>query len=687
MRRQNSNIIVDFISDKGLDKTSRTYFAFVPLENMACYAMAQSCDDDADLDSAKMAVDSVIDAFERKPSFKKIRQYIQYAHDQIVANSVKNKLEAAITVVVTDYTRIRHATCGNVKFFLLSDNAIAQRNKTQTYYDYSIREHGKNVADKTHIKENKNLLQYLGMPGRPRVLASKKILIPEESTMLMATCGFWERVDDIEVLDTYEESKPEQLIETLNEQILLTQLIDPHIRSYSIASLYAEKTFKEDTMKQRRRRRRIIIFSVILTVLAIIAVIVILIIRAGDRRVLNDIERLNSAGLRYMNLGNFAMAHEQYDQANELVVGLRNNWQFRREKRELTDEVLDNLHLAERIVRGDGYLEEGSFQNARQAFHEAFNLAETHPHINAPAVGLISRRQWRADMLMTAEDLAHIAEMYMLENMYHESLARLLEAEDIAREIGDLPLRRDMMARVFEVNRIIGALIEADFIQHVQTLMRRAENDLNFELALQYSEFVINIFDDLGITNQPALDDRDRILNSIRLMAVAVDYNNRAIAATAAENFDDAIRYYEMILVIYGQIGMSVGHNRYRDVVDEILRLENLIRELEDEAAAAAAQAEEDAELNLAAIAEEYIQRALQAIEEGRLQDALRYCELTMVVYRALGMNVGDESYREMLDKIFMLERLIQEAGEEDDEEGYPEDTEESQDAGYRAMR
>ena len=592
MRRLNSSIKVDFVTQKGADSINRTYFAYIPLEDMVCYAVAESYDDDYDINSAKIAVDAVLTAFERKPSFRNLNRYIGYANDQVRANSAKNKLEVAITVVVSDYTRIRYASCGNVKFFLLNDNAFVLKSDTQTYHQFMTSEYG---WGKAQPSDNKNLLQYLGKNRRVFPYVSRKKELPEESTMLFVSGNVWERVDDVEILDAAQTYKPDELLGNIEDLFLHSQLILPPVRSYALASVFVEKAYKEDTLKKKKRRRRIIIFSIIAAIIAIILTIVILSIRAADRRVLNEIDRLSETGVRYSVLGNFTMAHEQLGQANTLVLGLRNNWQFRREKRELTDEVLDRWNLLDRIVRGDSYLEEGNLVNAQRLYQEAYNMAWAHHDLMIAQP--LDQRRWRVEMLISADDLVQVAEMYEIEGMFREALALLVEAENIARNLADLPLRREMMSRVFEINRTINNLVEVDFIQHVQALMLRAEDDLNFALALQYSEFIINVYDDLGIASQQALTDRARIIRNIELDVVAEEYNRSAIQAIVGERFADAVSYYEMTLLVYAEMGISVSNLRYRTVVNEILRLESLMAEIaeaEAEAAAAAASQEDD---------------------------------------------------------------------------------------------
>jgi len=578
MRRSNSSIKADFISEKGSEKIGRTYFAYIPLEDMVCYAVAESYDGDNDINSAKLAVESVLVAFERNPSFRNIRRYIQYAHDQIVSNSVKNKLETAITVVVSDYTRICYASCGNIKFYLLSDNAFYLKSKTQTYYQFFAQEYGLNKAD---IAENRNLLQYLGKSDRPKPFVSKKIPLPEESTMLLATRNLWERVDDVEILDAYEEAKPEEFLGNIEDLFLLTQIKNPTVGSYSLASMFVEKTYKEDTAKKKKRQRIIVIGIVVLLILAIIASIVISSLRATDRNAMAEIQRLDGEGIRYSNYGNYAMAYEQYEKASELTGKLRNNLQYARTKRELTARIAERWHLFNSIMSGDSNLASGNYPEAQKAYQDAINayydIYEEAGTYSGLLVGeILSGKLEKVEQYIAADTLIKVGEFYETEELFQEALAQYKEAEDIVKNIGDLDLRKDLMTRIFEADRKMNSVVEVNFIREVKALMERAEGGLNYQLALQYADFILNIYRDLGVKDETAENDKARIERKINLETDVEDYIRRAQRAEAESRYDDAINDYQTIMELYGEMEIGVEHERFRTIMDAIVRVEAL---------------------------------------------------------------------------------------------------------------
>ena len=579
MRRENSSIKVDFFSEKGAEKINKTYFGYVPLEDMACYAVAEGYDGDRDINSAKLAVESVLTAFERNPSFWNLRKYIRYAHDEILANSVKNKLEVAITVVVTDYTRIRYASCGNIKFFLFSENTFYLKSETQTYYQNAVEEYG---ADKAPDSEYKNLIQYLGMSGFLRPFVSPKIEIPEECTMLFATCNFWERVDDIELLDAYEESDTGGFLSNLQEMYLLTQLGNPELKNYTIATLFVEKTFKEDTAKKKKRNRFIILGIVALCVIVAVLFVVISILRASDRRAISEIERLDSEGIRYSNYGNYSMAYEQYVKASELTGKLSNNLQFIKEKSALSAMIAERWHLFNSVIVGDEYMEGGEYQKALKSYEDAqtayddlYETAGIHSGLMVEDI-LTGKIKWASDYI-EIDYLKKTGEMFDTEELYQDALDYFRQAESIVKKVGDLTLRKELMDLIFESTRKMNSDVEVNFIRNIQTLMKRAEDRLDYKQALQYCEFIIDIYYDLGISDNQSIEDRTRIEKNIGLDQRSVEQKKLAETAMQASRYDEAILEYENLLDIYDDMNISKTNERYVSVVREIAMINSII--------------------------------------------------------------------------------------------------------------
>ena len=79
MRKQNSTFKTGFISEAGSELKNHDYFAFVELEDYACYVIADGLNDMPDADSARLATQAIILAFQASPSMRKraIRSYLE----------------------------------------------------------------------------------------------------------------------------------------------------------------------------------------------------------------------------------------------------------------------------------------------------------------------------------------------------------------------------------------------------------------------------------------------------------------------------------------------------------------------------------------------------------------------------------------------------------------------------------
>ena len=81
MRKLNSKVRTSFISEEGTYLQNKDYFAFVELDKLACYVVADGIDDDNTQESAEIVVNSIIKDFTEKPTMKPslIRKYIKVA--------------------------------------------------------------------------------------------------------------------------------------------------------------------------------------------------------------------------------------------------------------------------------------------------------------------------------------------------------------------------------------------------------------------------------------------------------------------------------------------------------------------------------------------------------------------------------------------------------------------------------
>ena len=68
MRKENAGFRTAFLSEEGSKLLNRDYFAYVELDNLACYVAADSLDDENAKNSAEIVVKTILREFTEHPS-------------------------------------------------------------------------------------------------------------------------------------------------------------------------------------------------------------------------------------------------------------------------------------------------------------------------------------------------------------------------------------------------------------------------------------------------------------------------------------------------------------------------------------------------------------------------------------------------------------------------------------------
>lgn len=120
MRRDNSSFKTAFLSEAGSRLKNNDYFGFVELDGYACYVVADGITHMHGSESARTAIEAVINAFQEEPgiSRRKLRGYLRRANRELLHAKGRERLKASVTVVVTDYRKCRYGYAGNTRFRL-----------------------------------------------------------------------------------------------------------------------------------------------------------------------------------------------------------------------------------------------------------------------------------------------------------------------------------------------------------------------------------------------------------------------------------------------------------------------------------------------------------------------------------------------------------------------------------------
>ncbi|WP_339158683.1 serine/threonine protein phosphatase [Paenibacillus sp. FSL W8-0186] len=415
MRKENSDFKTAFVSEAGSFIDNRDYFAFVELEDMACYVIADGLDTDREVLSAKMAVSVILENFMAKPSLsrKKIQQDLEAAHEWLKFESRRVRLKASVLVVVTNYTKMVWASCGNARLYHFRGGRLNLRSKDQSLAQLLL-EDGRVSEDRLSSHEERgNLLNYMGRPDRFEPYISEKTPLSDGDVLLLCTPGIWEEVELPEMLDALAESSdPDSLTDTLEDIVLSKQR--QTVNNYTAAAIYANKTFAE---KPKNRKKWIMRIGIILLTLAL----------AGGgiwyakyRQAVKLAETValmteyEQEGDEYASAGDYPKALKAYSEAKNAASKLKDKLHF---------QLLRNKQrVAQAVTDGDEYVKDGSFDMAVDSYTKAIGEADKYKPFKvediearierSEAVAKLTEVMKEGDILFQNQDYNSALELY-----------------------------------------------------------------------------------------------------------------------------------------------------------------------------------------------------------------------------------------------------------------------------------
>lgn len=362
MRKYNSSLKTAFVSEAGSKLTNKDYFGFVELDNFACYVIADGITDKGDADGARIAIEAIIQAFQEEPGIGKgrIKGYLKRANEVLLKGESDEKLKASLTVVVTDYVKLRFGYVGNTRFriyrqgrclFTTNDMSLTQ----DMVHSGQVRE------DKaSRHEERNNLYAYLGQKSfRPFV--STKVKLLEGDILTLYTRGIWEQVDEGELLDVFSEAGNDPAEECDKVEELLLSRQPGELENYTFAAIYVEKVFQDPNRK--RKMKRILLITVVVLVLLLVVGLVLFFWQKSRQEKREEMELIFSNVETYIEDNNYIRAREECDKALKLAGELKD-----KEEKEKYNQYLISL---EAIIVADEAYDEGDYTQAKEDYLKA----------------------------------------------------------------------------------------------------------------------------------------------------------------------------------------------------------------------------------------------------------------------------------------------------------------------------
>ncbi|BFH17790.1 MULTISPECIES: serine/threonine protein phosphatase [Paenibacillus] len=375
MRKENSDFKTSFVSEAGSFLHNKDYFAYVELDDMACWVVADGLDADREADSAEMVVKSILGRFTEKPTMSPLRlkRYMQEAHEWLREESRRVRLKASLILVVTDYSKIVWAVAGHARLYHFRGGRLFGRSQDQSLAQAMANAGEISDAAIDHHAERHNLLNYMGRPDSFEPFVSKKAPLSDGDVLLLCTPGLWEEVHRLEMLDALEEAKePEDFTDTLEDVLLSKQR--GTVNNYTAVAVYVNKAFKEDPKKKWRQLKKWLIALVILAVAGGGAIYLYAKEAARKAEAAANMIEFQQNADTYMKEGDYAKAVNEYSEARNMAKRLKDRYH-----RDLFDK---KQRLMQLMVDGDGFFKERDFAKALEKYVKAQEEAKPYKEFN-----------------------------------------------------------------------------------------------------------------------------------------------------------------------------------------------------------------------------------------------------------------------------------------------------------------
>lgn len=587
MRKQNSEFITAFTSEANESLKNTDSFAYVELDNLACYVVADGIDDLIDAKSARLAVDSVITAFTESPSMStnSLNHYIYTANKVLITAKSKRRLKASVIIIVHNYVKMRYAQAGNSRLRLYRGGFLKEQSTDHSLSMDMVAENRLEKDKLTEHQERNNLYCYLGQEKEFRPFVSKKIKLTNTDAIALYTRGVWENLDEGELIDVFADAStdPQETVGTAEDLLFSKQ--PKTLEKYTLVVLFVNKTFEDPNRKRRIKR---ILMTALPIALAATVLTTVLVIRHNKR--MDEIASMNRSFLsavEYMQANNYIRAQVDCQSALELAEKLK-------EKKMLKD-ARNYLMLIESIIAGDDKLSSSKYSDAQKQY---LNALEQSRYADKVGHDYVTDKLELTGNFMSVYDLIALGDTLALNQQYDNAEKKYLEAKALASKIYFDKGREDAITALEklygdkkEVQENSAKDTQQAAEQQAGAVSVMAEGDKAFaqgdyEGALVFYTSAKQKYNELGDSIQAEAAKgkiegcQMKIEGKNAKIADAETYIQQAESNLAEKNYVQAKKYYLLAKSIYAQL-------KDDDKVDSIsLKIEMI--DLEVDAAAVA---------------------------------------------------------------------------------------------------
>lgn len=574
MRKYNSSFKTAFISEAGSKLENNDYFGFVELDQYACYVIADGITDMRNSESARVAIEAVVNAFQNAPGISrgKVRSYLRAANNQLLQGKSYEKLKASVTVVVTDYQKCRYGYAGNTRFRLYRDGRMHIASFDMSLSQNLVQEE-KLTGDKlAEHEERNNLYSYFGRK-RFNPFISKKIKLKNSDIITLCTRGIWENVDEGELGDVFAEAGDEPGEECDKVEDLLLSRQPENLDNYTFAAIYIDKVFIDPARK--KRIKKIILISVIVAVVILIVCLVIFLWRRNRAQKREDMEQYFANVENYMEDDNFIRAKEECEKAFELAQKLRDG--------DLEERYNAYLISLESVIAADDCYEEGDYTQAKDAYLTAKARVRHADNAGLPYIekklNQIGEYEQVFDGIELGDRLLELESFELAEEKYLEAKTRaasiyFAQGKEQALDALDVLYEKWSAAREEEeeksAQQAAAQVSAADIVKQGD----QACSEKDYDGAMVFYLIALEKYSDLEDTVQITLLNKkiaalgEKQAETEARLEEAKLLEEQARQADEEKNYEQAKAQYQYAKAVYTELGKDNKANEVQGKID-----------------------------------------------------------------------------------------------------------------------
>ena len=425
MRKQNSDFEARFISEEGSRLKNRDYFGYVELDEFACYVIADGITEITDVESARLAIETVILSFQENPSLSKrtVKRLLKRANRALLGKESDRRLKASITVVVTDYQKMRYGYVGNTRLRMYRGGAVYCQTRDMSLAQEMVEQEKIARDELMQHEERNNLYAYLGQKNFKPVV-SKKIKLAETDMIALYTRGIWENVDEAELDDVFAEADNEVQTTVDNIEDLLLSRQPENLDNYTLAVIFVNKVYQNP--EKRKRIKKIVTITVIVVIAAIVIGVVLWFLR--DRKVqrTEDMNYHFTNTVEYINTGNYVRAKEECEQAQKLAEKLKDS--------SMRNRLQEYSFVIETVILADESYSSADYEAAEEYYLSALDRTRYADNVGTD---YIENKLENISVFLSVEDYINLGDSLLEQGDYDGAEEKYLLAKKAALSVHD----------------------------------------------------------------------------------------------------------------------------------------------------------------------------------------------------------------------------------------------------------